>query len=93
MHECTVKTPVTPSWVGRVPRLKPGKHADGLPLHQVEYLCCKLTAGISSGSVKGGIQNGLHKVGEVLFGCIVGVLVSWLMSKLWLVRPPAERAN
>jgi hypothetical protein len=30
------------SWVGRVPRLKPGKYADGLPLHEVEYLCFKL---------------------------------------------------
>lgn len=34
--------PVTPSWVGRVPQLKPGTYADGLPIHQVEYLCCKL---------------------------------------------------
>jgi hypothetical protein len=34
--------PVTPSWVGRVPQLKPGKYADGMPIHQVEYLCCKL---------------------------------------------------
>jgi hypothetical protein len=34
--------PVTPSWVGRVPQLKPGNYADGLPIHQVEYLCCKL---------------------------------------------------
>jgi hypothetical protein len=33
---------LTPSWVGRVPELEPGKYADGLPLHQVEYLCCKL---------------------------------------------------
>lgn len=33
---------ITPSWVGRVPQLKPGTYADGLPLHQVEYLCCKL---------------------------------------------------
>lgn len=30
------------SWVGRVPKLKPGTYADGLPLHQVQYLCCKL---------------------------------------------------
>src|SRR5438132_9183753 len=30
------------SWVGRVPLLKPGKYADGLPLHDVQYLCCKL---------------------------------------------------
>jgi hypothetical protein len=36
------KTPKSPSWVGRVPELRPGKYADGLPLHQVEYLCCKL---------------------------------------------------
>jgi len=30
------------SWAGRVPHLKPGKYADGLPLHDVNYLCCKL---------------------------------------------------
>ena len=34
--------PVTPSWVGRVPQLKPGTYADGMPIHSVEYLCCKL---------------------------------------------------
>ena len=34
--------PVTPSWVGRVPQLKAGAYADGMPFHQVEYLCCKL---------------------------------------------------
>lgn len=33
---------VTESWVGRVPQLKPGKYADGMPYHQVQYLCCKL---------------------------------------------------
>jgi len=31
-----------PHWAGRVPHLKPGKYADGMPLHQVEYLSCKL---------------------------------------------------
>jgi hypothetical protein len=38
------KTPpvVTPSWAGRVPQIKPGIYSDGLPLHQVEYLCCKM---------------------------------------------------
>jgi len=36
------REPVTPSWVGRVPQLKPGTYADGMPIHQVEYLCCKL---------------------------------------------------
>src|ERR1700757_3832711 len=33
---------VTPSWVGRVPQLKPGRYADGLPIHSPEYICCKL---------------------------------------------------
>jgi hypothetical protein len=36
------KLPLTPSWVGRVPQLKPGNYADGTPIHQVQYLCCKL---------------------------------------------------
>ena len=46
-----------------------------------------VAAGISQSSTLVGIERGLHKVAEVLFGCIVGVLVSWLMSKVWLVRP------
>lgn len=29
-------------WVRRVPDLKPGRYADGLPLHEVKYLQCKL---------------------------------------------------
>lgn len=36
------REPLTPSWVGRVPDLKPGKYADGMPLHKAQYLCCKL---------------------------------------------------
>jgi uncharacterized membrane protein YccC len=52
-----------------------------------------IAAGISRSSTLGGLQHGLHKVAEVLFGCLVGLLVSWLMSKLWLVRPPAERED
>src|SRR5215469_13028381 len=36
------REPVTPSWVGRVPLLKPGQYADGMPIHSPEYICCKL---------------------------------------------------
>jgi hypothetical protein len=36
------KQPITPCWVGRVPQLKPGHYADGMPLHEVQYLSCKL---------------------------------------------------
>jgi uncharacterized membrane protein YccC len=50
-----------------------------------------IAAGISRSSTLVGIQHGLHKVAEVLFGCLVGLLVSFLMSKVWLVRPPAEQ--
>jgi len=30
------------TWAGRVPLIKPGKYADGLPLHEIQYLNCKL---------------------------------------------------
>jgi hypothetical protein len=36
------KPAVTPSWVGRIPPIKPGRYADGLPFHEIEYLSCKL---------------------------------------------------
>src|SRR5436190_480560 len=38
----TVNTPEKVSWAGRVPSVKPGVYDDGLPLHQVEYLACKM---------------------------------------------------
>jgi uncharacterized membrane protein YccC len=46
-----------------------------------------IAAGVSHHSKVGGIEQGLHRVAEVIFGCIVGLAVSWLMSKVWLVRP------
>ena len=51
-----------------------------------------IAAGLAGGSATVGIGRGLHKVAEVLFGCVVGILVSWLMSRIWLVRSPKERA-
>jgi hypothetical protein len=36
------KGAITPSWVGRVPQLKPGQYTDGMPIHSPEYICCKL---------------------------------------------------
>src|SRR5215213_11641837 len=36
------KTPVETTWAGRVPQIKPGVYEDGLPFHQVQYLCCKM---------------------------------------------------
>jgi len=41
MHKATMVAEPT-TWAGRVPLLKPGKYADGLPLHELHYLSCKL---------------------------------------------------
>ena len=44
-HRTTNKTgalSAPPSWTSLVPQLKPGTYADGLPLDEVQYLCCKL---------------------------------------------------
>jgi len=49
-----------------------------------------IAAGLSSHSKLSAIEHGLHKVGEVLFGCLVGLLVSWLMSKIWPIAKPAD---
>ncbi len=40
--KATSKSEPVASWVGRVPALQPGNYADGLPIHEVQYLCCKL---------------------------------------------------
>ena len=46
-----------------------------------------IAGGIAGNSNMAGIEHGLHKVAEVIFGCLVGIIVSWLMSQVWLVRP------
>jgi len=50
-----------------------------------------IAASLASASSKVGLERGLHRVAEVLFGSVVGMLVSWLMSKIWLVRPAGKR--
>lgn len=30
-----------------------------------------------------GMEQGLHRVVEVLLGCVVGIAVAWLLSKIW----------
>lgn len=46
-----------------------------------------IAAGAVHSSTLEGLGKGFHKVGEVIFGCLVGLLVSLAMSKLWLVQP------
>jgi uncharacterized membrane protein YccC len=48
-----------------------------------------IASGLSHHSQSTGIEFGLIKVAEVLFGCVVGLGVSWLMSRAWPLPEPA----
>jgi uncharacterized membrane protein YccC len=50
-----------------------------------------IAAGLTDQSKLSGIAHGMHKVAEVMFGCLVGLLVSMLMSKVWPVAEPQNR--
>ena len=40
-----------------------------------------------------GLQDGLKRVGEVMLGCFVGLLITLLISKIWPIKEPvAENA-
>ncbi len=51
-----------------------------------------IAAGLLHNSKLTGIERGLHKVAEVLFGCLMGLVVSWLMSKVWPLPEPKPKA-
>jgi hypothetical protein len=50
-----------------------------------------IAAGVMQGSATIGIWQGLHKVAEVIFGCLMGLLVSWAMSKVWIIELPKKQ--
>jgi uncharacterized membrane protein YccC len=51
-----------------------------------------VASGIEHHSREVSIEIGLRRVGEVLLGCLVGLAVSWLLSKIWpLPEPPASK--
>jgi uncharacterized membrane protein YccC len=49
-----------------------------------------IAAGIENGSAFFGLERGLMKVAEVIFGCLVGLTVSLVMSRVWLIQPVTE---
>ena len=51
-----------------------------------------IAAGLSHHSKLSGVELGVHKVAEVILGCVMGLLVSWLMSYVWPVPEPAKPA-
>lgn len=50
-----------------------------------------VAGGIMDASKIHGAQQGLMRVGHVLLGCVVGLLVSFCMSKLWPLSPEGAR--
>lgn len=41
-----------------------------------------------------GMEQGLRRVIEVLFGCVVGIAVAWLLSRIWpLPEPGSTKAS
>jgi uncharacterized membrane protein YccC len=42
-----------------------------------------VASGIEQHSTKVSVEIGLRRVAEVLFGCLMGLAVSWVISKLW----------
>jgi hypothetical protein len=46
-----------------------------------------IAAGMEHHSDLTAVEVGVRRVGEVLLGCVVGLVISWLMSILW---PPSQ---
>jgi uncharacterized membrane protein YccC len=52
-----------------------------------------IAAGLTHHSELSGIEHGLHKVAEVILGCVMGLLVTWLMSKIWPLPDAGKTAQ
>jgi uncharacterized membrane protein YccC len=50
-----------------------------------------LAGGLTHDSKLTGVEHGLNQVGEVLLGCVMGLVVSWLMSKIWPLPEPKPK--
>ena len=42
-----------------------------------------IAGGLSTHSKMVGVETGLRRVSEVIFGCVIALAVSWLMAKIW----------
>ena len=49
-----------------------------------------IASAVQHGSSTTGILQGLHKIVQVVFGCLVGVAVSVIMSKVWLIHTSVQ---
>jgi len=51
-----------------------------------------IAASLEEQSRRGGLIAGTSRMGEVLFGCILGIAVAWIVSTVWPL-PDAASAN
>jgi hypothetical protein len=50
-----------------------------------------IAAGHQHETRKNGLIAGAYRMDEVLFGCVVGIAVGWLVSVIWpLPEPPKQ---
>ena len=47
-----------------------------------------IAAGLEHHSRLPGLQAGARRMSEVLFGCVVGLVVAWVVSLVWPLRDP-----
>ncbi|HZB93776.1 MAG TPA: FUSC family protein [Stellaceae bacterium] len=52
-----------------------------------------IASGLAQHSKLSGIEDGLQKVAEVIMGCVTGLLVTWLISRLWPLREAPRKAE
>jgi uncharacterized membrane protein YccC len=52
-----------------------------------------IASAIATDSSAVGVMKALHKIAEVVFGSLVGMVVSLIMSKVWLIQPPVKQSR
>ena len=52
-----------------------------------------IAAGMEHHSRQGGLQAGVARMFEVLFGCVVGIAVAWIVSRVWPLPDPVPLAD
>jgi len=51
-----------------------------------------IASAVTANSAAIGVVKGFHKMAEVVFGCLVGIMVSIALSRVRFVRPSAKEA-
>jgi uncharacterized membrane protein YccC len=52
-----------------------------------------IAAGLEYHSRRHGLEAGVRRMSEVLFGCVIGLVVAWFMSVVWPLPDPVPATN